>query len=171
MLELLKDWAMALAGIIVFGSVCEVILPGGVFQKYVRLAVGLMLILALTAPITKLLGVDIQADFFQEEQAKAYQQRAAMETRQKAEVMRVYKKNLCQKLAMTLQGIFDEEEFEVRCEVEEKNEENFGEIQQVLVLVQAGTADKTTAAVEALKNQYGIEKSKIEVRYLMHRSG
>ena len=50
MTELLKNIVMSASGIIVFGSVCEMILPDNTYKKYVHLAIGLMLILAFLSP-------------------------------------------------------------------------------------------------------------------------
>lgn len=52
MIEFLKSMTMSVAGIIVFGSVCEMILPDGSFKKYLHLAIGLMLILAFLSPLS-----------------------------------------------------------------------------------------------------------------------
>ena len=49
----LKAWTMSVAGIIVFGSICEMILPGSLYKKYVHLAIGLMMILSVLSPIVK----------------------------------------------------------------------------------------------------------------------
>ena len=57
MLDGLRSWAMMISGVVVFGSMCEVILPDGEFQKYIRLAIGIMLIFALVSPFAKVLKV------------------------------------------------------------------------------------------------------------------
>lgn len=167
MLELLKEWAVTLAGIVVFGSMCEVILPEGNFQKYVRLAVGMLLILALVSPVPKLLRMEIPDHFPSGASADAYRQRSEMEEKQKADVMRAYQQKLAEKLRLSLMNKIDGINPEVRCEAEETDPARFGNINEVLVILDAqATADVTEQIKDILAEEYGIERKRVTVRYV-----
>ena len=172
MLEMLKDWAMTIAGIVIFGSICEVILPGGTFQKYVRLAIGLMLILTLISPVQQLLHMEWSPDYFTGDHVAAYQQRAEMEERQKKDVIRAYQQNLAQKMQVSIRARLGPIPAEVRCQVEESDPERFGTVTEVLVIVDAErNLDVTDQVEEILERDYGIGKKQITVRYLEEREG
>ena len=64
MIEDLRQWVLTIAGVAVFGSICDIILPGGNFRKYIRLAVGLVLILTMLTPIQKLIFKSRETDDF-----------------------------------------------------------------------------------------------------------
>ena len=167
MLELLREWAVTLAGIVVFGSMCEVILPEGNFQKYVRLAVGMLLILALVSPVPRLLRLEIPDVFSGGASAEAYQERAEMEERQKADVMRTYQQELAKKLRLTLMSKIEDIDPQVRCEAEESDPARFGNINEVLVILDADTSADVTERIKAiLKEEYGIEQKRVSVRYI-----
>ena len=53
MIEFLRGWTLSLAGIIVFGSLCEMLLPNSVYKKYINLAIGLILCIAIVSPFVK----------------------------------------------------------------------------------------------------------------------
>ena len=38
MIEFLRGWTLSLAGIIVFGSLCEMLLPNSVYKKYIKVS-------------------------------------------------------------------------------------------------------------------------------------
>ncbi len=84
MSDALRMWILTLSGIIVFGSLSEMLLPGGVYKKYVQLAVGLMLTTAVLKPL---------AEGFPEEVSlpamNAYEQSMDMDTKQRADVLKI----------------------------------------------------------------------------------
>lgn len=50
---------MSIAGIIVFGSVCEMLLPNNTYKKYLQTVIGIMLIFAAVSPLLKQGGVEL----------------------------------------------------------------------------------------------------------------
>ena len=166
MLEALRNWAMTIAGIAVFGSICEIILPEGNFQKYIRLAIGLVLILSMVAPILNFSHINSDDSLF-EVNSKAYEQRSEMEEKQQIDVIRLYKENLSQKIENSLNQDIKDDEFDVRCEVEESDRETFGSIKSIAVLIYANEdTDLTSKIASRLKSDYGISKEIITIRYL-----
>lgn len=162
-MELLKNWAMTLAGIIVFGSACEVILPDGVFRKYIRLSIGMVLILTLLSPVQKFLQEGKNYEF-SEVSRKAYTQRNQMEEVQRVEVLQLYQSNLNTKMQNALRSRLGERPFEVRCKVEENNPDTFGSILKVTILTEeeekSGFIDEIK---EILYRDFGVSKDKVTV--------
>lgn len=155
MIKALQDWAMVLSGVAVFGSLCEVILPEGSFQKYIRLALGMVLVLALLSPVREFLleGWRDNEEMIQER----YQKTEEMEETQREEVLRIYKTRLNQKILSTLQryGISGK----VECVVGEK-EKNFGEIEEVQVWASEQDSPKI---YEILQKEFSIAESRIVI--------
>ncbi|MBQ2614265.1 MAG: stage III sporulation protein AF [Clostridia bacterium] len=163
-MELFKDWAMTIAGIVVFGSACEVILPGGSFRKYTRLAIGLILIVTMLKPFQ---GVSKGTLSLPEITVESYTQRAQMEESQKEEVGKLYRQNLARKMEASLKEALGQETIKVSCQVEEEDMDTFGTVQQVEVLIKAKTnEDLQHQATEVLHRDFGIHPERIAVRYL-----
>ncbi len=161
MLTMLREWAMVLSGVAVFGSLCEVILPEGSFQKYIRLGLGMMLALTLISPLRELLHHDFDAGSFSPEIA-AYSEREVMEETQRQEVMKLYRERLNQKMEQTLTEEIPDFAGAVLCDVEEENPEKFGMILSVRVLLENETAAKEQIQ-ETLSREYGVSAGQVEI--------
>lgn len=167
MAENFKTWTMTSAGIVVFGSMCEMILPSGNFQKYIRLIIGMMLILALASPIYGLLNMNFSLEHYSEDSISAYTDMADMEERQKRDIINAYKAKLAEKMLASLQQNLDGISADIRCEVEEHDAETFGSVIRVTVILDADCGENITDGIrKALNSDYGISKDKIAVRYL-----
>ncbi|MBR2452701.1 MAG: stage III sporulation protein AF, partial [Clostridia bacterium] len=53
-MELIREWIMRIAGITALGAVCDMIMTAGNMKKYVKMVVGLVLVLAVISPITQM---------------------------------------------------------------------------------------------------------------------
>lgn len=165
-MELFKDWAMTISGIVVFGSACEVILPGGSFRKYTRLAIGLVLIVTMLNPLKGLSKGEVEL-FLQEISTEAYNQREQMEQTQKEDVVKLYRQNLARKMEASLQESLGDTNIKVSCQVEEQDADTFGTVQKVEVLVNAeGKEDLHHRVTNVLHQDFGIHPERIMVRDL-----
>lgn len=159
MIKALQDWAMVLSGLAVFGSLCEVILPEGSFQKYIRLGLGMLLVLALLSPVRDFLHQGWSED--QKVIKERYETTEKMEEKQREEILRVYKANLNQKILSVLQG----HGFSgtVQCRVGEE-ERNFGEIEHIWILAEGRGVDESRI-YEILQKEFSIAQSRITVSF------
>ncbi len=172
MINMLRDWAMLLSGVVVFASICEVLLPDSSFQKYIRLSVGLLLVLTLISPLRQLLNIKLPETMDNKNNSIAYAERENMEERQKKEVMRAYKAGLNKKMLLSIESRLGDIPAEIRCKVDEENEESFGMIEEVQILVDVSeSGDITQNVMEILKRDYGLEEKRVKVRYLKESSG
>lgn len=72
-MEWLKEWVRNLVMLVIVASALELLLPMSSMKKYVRLALGLMLLLAIVRPAFDLLGQEVVVDvtlFAAEESAR-----------------------------------------------------------------------------------------------------
>ncbi len=162
MIASLQEWAIVLSGIAVFGSLCEVILPDGSFQKYIRLGMGMILVLALLSPIRDLLHQDWQMDTGNG-QNRGYREAEAMDERQREEVLSLYRENLNQKMMSSIQAKHPMFSGKVQCIVDEE-EENFGAIREVLISSDTKNVDAKEIQ-RILKEEYGITAEQITLRF------
>ena len=171
MLEALRDWAAVLSGVMIFGALCEVILPSGSFQKYIRLAVGLLLVFTLMTPFLEILHLrDADSGIFNAGES-AYLAREEMEEKQRAEVLLLYQKSLNQKMMASIKNLRKRDDVEVRCSVCEEIG-RFGAVDGVLVLVRAAPSEKDTEKIRQLMRQeYGVAEDQITLRYIKEREG
>jgi len=162
MLEFLKEWAISLSGIIIFGSICETVLPNGVYKKYIHLAIGMMLIIAVIAPFTKG-DVPIDDNFTYPE--TEYAMRGDMDKTQKEEIMRIYKKKLCEKIETELSKVAGVE-LDVKCQITD-GEENFGEVEILWITANGNCGVQISEKVyDVLHDQFGIKKEVVDVKYI-----
>ncbi len=155
MTEFLREWTMSLAGIIVFGSLCEMLLPGSVYKKYINLAVGLILCVALISPFIKdrpKLSFDIPSVDV-----------ALNEAEESEDVLTVYSKKLCENIEEELKKVTDLE-IDVKCQVSD-NAESYGEIENIYLLVDAKDERKLDSSItDKISNMYGAKN--IDVKYI-----
>ncbi len=158
--EFLKAWAMSLSGIIVFGSVCDMLLPNDVYKKYIHLCIGIILILALISPFVEG-NFEIEASlpvFSEEYDIKA-------EGQEREAVLRVYKSKLSEKMKADIEGIAGVD-FDIRCEINEE-EESFGEIEEIRIIADAKNGVRINErAIEIICDRYGVSRDKISVKYI-----
>ena len=169
MMEALREWAMLLAGVMIFGSICESLLPQGGLSKYVRLTVGLLLVLTLIAPVMHWMEKGGGAGGLLETPARSASMQAEdMREKQRQAVIRLYKKKLEEKIKETLAGGIGNHTFTVHCMVNEEEGEQFGEITSVTVVFQAADAyDYTGYVKEQLHKIYGIEEEDTIIKYIV----
>lgn len=158
--EFLKAWAMSLSGIIVFGSVCDMLLPNDVYKKYIHLAIGIILILALISPFT-------EGDFEIEASLPVFSESYDKETdgQEREAVLKIYKNKLSEKMKADIEGIAGVD-FEIKCEINEA-EEGFGEIEEIRIIADAkGGVRINERAIAIICDRYGVSRDKISIKYI-----
>ena len=152
MTDFFKSWILSLSGVIVFGSMCEMILPGGTYKKYIHLAIGLMLILTVLTPFTKD-RVDTELEI--PDGTGEYTSRVTAEERQNEDIIRIYKQKLCEGMKEELGGGC----VEVECDICEEDEA-FGSIERVRIRTEG---ELCADASDRLKQRYGLSDDKITI--------
>ena len=151
MADFFKAWVMSMSAIIIFGSMCEMILPDNSYKKYVHLAIGLMLIMSVLKPIVNR-EIDIKAEI----PTGDYKTEKTAEKNSKEDIARIYKSKIKERLA--LETGLEKAEFDIEiCE-----EDEFGKIEKICI--------KTSKRIEGEKidtimGTYGLTEDEIEVEY------
>jgi len=70
-MEWISNWIMQIAGIIVVGAICELIMVEGELKKYVKLVAGLVLMLTVIRPIIVISSNTFQLEIPKSERLKA----------------------------------------------------------------------------------------------------
>ncbi|MBM7650438.1 stage III sporulation protein AF [Bacillus ectoiniformans] len=59
----ISDWIVNVIAFILLAAVIDLLLPSSEFQKYVKLVLGLLLVMVMLSPLWKLMSVDVGAEF------------------------------------------------------------------------------------------------------------
>ena len=170
-MEALRDWTMTIAGVIVFGSMCDMLMPENGIKKYIRLALGLILVISIITPVVSLLGGfrDGSIPQIDSEQENAYTSYSQMEERQREDITKIYRENVESKINATLETEYPGRAFETRVETSD-SQENFGEILRVDVVVYTNSEtgeeqrkDLSSSVEETINQNYGVDKKNIYV--------
>jgi len=63
MQELIKNWAIAVAFAVIFGTVVSMLLPESGIKKYVSVVIGIVVTIIILSPLISVLsGADVQAE-------------------------------------------------------------------------------------------------------------
>ena len=153
MREFFGAWVMSMSAIIIFGSMCEMILPDSSYKKYVHLAIGLMLIMAVLKPLVGR-DVDIKAEI----PAGDYKSAERTEVKNRSDITRVYEEKLKESLSREkgLEGA--EIELEICGE-----EEDFGDIEKVCIRTREKIGE---ANINAVMKKYGLAENEIKIEYV-----
>ena len=163
-MEWLRIWIMGIAGAILFGAVCEMILPEGGIKKYIRVVLGVVLVCAIAKPLTDLAGEEAPDLGLPQGQAGAYAVSQTMEDTQRQQVIRLYTSELEAKMEADARQSMPQTEIEISLAVSEE-ENSFGEPQSASVkLSPAGAGAQQEEIRRALSESYHIPKDKIWIQ-------
>ncbi len=164
-MENIKEWVITLSGIIIFGSLCEMILPAGNFQKYIRLVIGIILVLALMSPVYSFLKTDMPREFFESKAVTAAADKDIdTEKYQKSKIISIYKKKLAEMIFNSVSKEVDDFSAEIKLEIEEGDEEKFGTINRLVLITETEyDSEKKKHIKEIITNEYDISENKIIV--------
>ncbi len=162
---MLKEWFIAVTGVLILSIIGEGVLPSGNVKKYVTIVFGLLLTIMICSPFTK----GINGNFYIEKaQNQAFEQIENMESKESEMVLRLYKANIAKKMNDDLKSINENCEYDFQLEVEKQDMNRFGEIRGVIVIVK--TEDINLCIDEKIEaiisEKYGVSKKNIAVKYI-----
>ena len=164
MINAIKEWSLHLAGIIIFGSVCEMILPSGSLKKYVNIVLGIILILAMTQPLSRLLGFNTSEIVDEIDRHNAYVSHSQMDDIQKEQIINLYCKNLNADIEKTIQNVNENHNIKVNTEVEQDNIESFGEISCINIEAEITGDEEKEEILKIIRERYGVDKKKVRFK-------
>ena len=170
-MENIKEWVITLSGIIVFGSLCEMIVPTSNFQKYIRLVIGIILVLALMSPIYSFFKTDMPNKIFTADAVATYAHNSNdVEKYQKRKIISLYKEKLAHKILNSVLEDMANFSAEIKLEIEEGDEEKFGAVNRLVLLTETNyNSNEKEHIKKIITNEYGISENKIIVLHLLSK--
>ncbi len=155
---------MQIAGVIVLGTLCDMILTESEIKKYAKLVLGFVLIFTVVGPISNMTTQKISMDFFEEE-SQGFLDVAERSDKLQAETMtKLYEERLALELS---HRIGEEFKKDVKVLVSAENREGkIGEINEVILEIPAEEGEVVNC--EEIRRQtgkmLGIDKNKVKAQ-------
>lgn len=158
-MEILGRWCVKIAGVVILSALCDGILPSGNIKKYVRILLGIVLILCVCEPFAE----KIQPDFFIAEENNENFKIETVTEKECERVLRLYRANLEKKMTEDLKNSGFECEFEFNIDVETTDGKNFGQIRGIVVTAIGYDGTQDDKIEEILSEKYGVPKNNVAV--------
>ncbi len=160
-MEFMREWVMQVAGVIILGTVCDLIMIEGEIKKYVRPIFGLILILSIVRPITALSSEKFESFPSGYDRLSAQRITQNIEKKDLEIVRRLYVKKLEEKATEELKTK-TKNDFSVSVTVKE-DMESFGEIKSICV---TGHSEKfkDSEIKKILAEKFGIEENLVNIK-------
>ncbi len=162
-LDWLRDWIMQIAGIIVLGTVCDMIINDGEMKKYVKMVMGLILIFAMIQPVTKVSSNLMEFKLPQTTQIQAAELKNRLGEKEQESLLKLYR----QKLKKSVENeIYTKWKVNAVADVvvEENNENRFGDIRGLNVQFEGNCDVSEKVIKESLSERFGVSPKYIKVR-------
>ena len=162
-MEWLRDWIMQIAGVIVLGAVCDMVITEGEMKKYVKMVMGLVLIFAIIQPIIKENPDFTEFKLPQTTQVQAAELKNRLGEKEREALLNLYR----QKLSKSI-----ENELYAKCKsyatvdvtVEEDDGNSFGNITAMTVEFFDDVYISENEIKEFLGERFGVNPKNIKVR-------
>jgi len=162
-LEWLRDWIMQIAGIVVLGAVCDMIITEGELKKYVKMVMGLVLIFAIIQPVTNASPTFVEFNLPQTTRMQAAELKNRLGEKEKESLLKIYR----QKLAKSVENeIYTKWKAGAKVDVtvEEDDQNRFGNI-KTLTIEFVGNCDVSENEIkEYIGERFDVSIGKIKVR-------
>lgn len=163
-MEWLREWIWQIAGIIILSAVCDMIIPSGEMKKYVRLVMGLVLVVAVIRPVINLPAITLAEMERAETQRNATELKNRLTEREQFNVIKIYKEKVCQNIENKL-SLPKNVSVDVKVEVEEEDDKEFGNITGVTVLVYSDgkIEDVNNSMKNTITEEFGVRPENIRI--------
>ncbi len=154
---------MSIAGTIVFGVICEMLLPDSGIKKYVRIVLGMLLVFTVAQPLATFYNVSAPELGLPVQKEQAYAAHSEMDEQQKKQIMQIYADNLKKKIKASCGDEETVNKVAVRISEEE---ESFGEIQSIAVGISVRDEAKNDGKKELKKQlaqDFGVSEKDIRI--------
>ncbi len=162
-MDLIRQWVLQIAGVIILNAICDAIMVDGDMKKYVKPVLGFVLVFAIIQPIYSLSADKIKIDILQDSVTETLELSQEFEEKQQIDIIRIYEQKLEEKIKSSINS-----KYNVETEIFVKavsNEKDFGNIQQVhlIINVQSGKMVNIESIRRYIKEAFGVELNRIKV--------
>lgn len=162
-----RSFVSAIAGIIVFSAIVEIIAPEGGLKKYVKLVLGMVITVTLITPLENISFKDTAKKLIDYDKTLAFRQQENFTEEENKKIVNLYKEKLEKKIHDELNKEI-REDIKVYVEVNTENKESFGDIKDIYVVVSQrdGFIDYADEIKELLKINFGISEERIRLKFV-----
>jgi len=162
-MEWISNWIMQIAGIIVVGAICELIMVEGELKKYVKLVAGLVLMLTVIRPIIVISSNTFQLEIPKSERLKAVELKNRLDEKEMEKIFEIYREKLETSVENEIYSRFGLD-VTAKADVEENDENSLGNI--IALTVFSDYTDKASddERKELLNQKFGVSKEMIEIQ-------
>ncbi len=161
-MELLRNWIMQVAGIIVLGAACDMIMPEGEIKKYVKMVVGFVLVFTVIKPAVNIVPEAFAVAIPQETRAQAVELKNNFDEKQQKTIFRIYKDKLKESIENEVYSEFGLKAT-AEIEVEEVDEINFGNIIELKLRIDKDAELSDEKLNKMLMENFEIKEKDIEI--------
>lgn len=158
MIVFLRNWIKNIVVVIILAMFLELLLPKSEMQRYVKMVLGLLVILLVLNPVLDL----IKQDFNYGERVLEIQNTMELdnimtvaqnlEQNNKKNILKTYKKGLNKQIEAQVMTFDEIKEAEAYVIIDENMEsENFGQIQEIKLCLQFDTEQSNTSIIEPIE--------------------
>ena len=160
----IREWIMQIAGVIVLGTICDMILVESEIKKYVKPILGFVLIFTVVGPISNMSMQKINMDFFDEESQDFLDVAQRSDKLQSETMTKLYEERLSLELSRSIG-----EEFKKNVKVlvdTQKEKGEIGEIKEVVLEISAeeGEVVNCEEIRRHTSKTLGIDKNKVKAQ-------
>ena len=163
-MEWIRSWIMQIAGIIVLGALCDMIMADGDTKKYVKMVIGLILAFAVIRPIFNISTEKLHIDVPQSAHVEALELSNRLDEFERNKIITLYCRNLEEKIMNEIQKEWICEVW-VDVKVEEKDEAEFGNINEVRIvcesLPEGADEDKI---IRIVHQRFGVDEDSVKIQ-------
>lgn len=178
MIDFISVWVQKIIYTIIFINFLEILIPNNSMKKYVKVITGLLIILVIISPITKLLngGIEIEdvlsKNFIELKGMDIEKKQYSLEEHQNVLTLDMYKERLGYQIKKQIEKILPDADIKVEIEVfNSKGEDNYGEIKEIkLYLTKKEKENYTIKTIEKIEiGQDSIieEKDESKNKYIL----
>lgn len=167
MIELLKPWVINIVAIIIFVIIADIILPEGSIKSFVKVIIGLFVLMAIIQPLIHLKNVryDFEKSYMQTslmlDTGGDYRGKEVLSNYQKVKALEIYETNLKDQIATAVayKNSMDKNKIEVILDINKDDKSSeFGLIRSLKVIL---PSDDDKSRIEKIKKVEVGEEEKV----------
>ncbi len=162
-MEFIREWIMRIAGITALGAVCDMIMTDGNMKKYVKMVVGLVLVLAVISPITEITPKLSDIKIPEITQRKAAEMKNTIAEKEYQQIIMLYSEKLEQSIEGKIYSDFGCGA-KAKVKVEENDNKTFGNITQVFITISSEKRVNIEEIKITVSKGFGVETKNIDVQ-------
>lgn len=153
-MEFVRGWILNIVSIILIISFIEIILPDNSTKKFINLALGFVIVLVVVTPIVKVINKDIdmeEAVFSYTNSINKHEYvfnaERVLESNDE-QFLSLYKDRIKEDIKFRVESRYDLSIKDIELNIEQKDQDNLGEILDLKILVEESNTNKTIPIVK-----------------------